>query len=42
MDIKACSVESAAETLGLEPEDVLELVKIGKFQMQQHFTTTAN
>ena len=30
MDIKACSVENAAETLGLEPEDVLELVKIGK------------
>ena len=35
MDIKACSVESAAETLGLEPEDVLELVKIGKLDAIQ-------
>ena len=35
MDIKACSVENAAETLGLEPEDVLELVKIGKLDAIQ-------
>lgn len=35
MDIRACSVESAAETLGLEPEDVLELVKIGKLDAIQ-------
>ena len=40
MDIKAYSVDNAAEALGLEPEDILDLVKTGDLGAIQTKTKT--